>query len=412
MSNTTQTLPQNKAAWLNGVKIRPLHVADAPYTQPGPDEIVVRVRAVALNPVDYMTQNQGGLMFPWIKYPFVLGADVAGEVVQVGADVAFSSEQHDSARDSSSSSSSGRFSVGDRVVGFAASTDEKRNRAAEGGFQLYAVLAGRMATRIPDNNNNNGMSFEKAAVMPMGVTTAAAALFKKDQLGLRWPSNPRSPPSDPAAEDKKDKEILLIWGGSTSIGCNAIQLAVAAGYDVLTTCSPKNSAALLSLGASRCFDYRSATVVQDIVAACQTREVAGAVAIGHGSGLYCMDILTKCKTSAGRGKHVAMVTYPGPDVVDPSIARMATTYLAGSARLWLRGKTAGCSHKAVFSSNIIHDEVSSKIWNEFLGAALEKGQYKAVPEAQIVGSGLESIQAGLDLLKKGVSYKKLVIKLD
>ncbi|KAH7040039.1 chaperonin 10-like protein [Microdochium trichocladiopsis] len=386
--------PKNSAAWLKGVKVRALEVRDAPYTEPAADEIVLRVHAVALNPIDYMTQHQGSLMFPWIKYPFILGTDVAGEVVQVGTDV--------DADGNSPLAAVGKVRVGDRVVGFAAGTDEKRNRAAEGGFQHYTVLAARMATRIPD-----GMTWEQAAVLPMGVTTAAAALFKKDQLGLQWPQGPAK--TTPQSTGK-DNEIVVIWGGSTSVGSNAIQLAVAAGYEVLTTCSPKNNNALHSLGAARCFDYRSSAVVADIVAACYGRKVAGAVAIGHGSGFCCMDVLAQCSTP-GKRKYVAMVSYPMPDVVDPSMARMGASYMVGSARLRLKGLSSGCDYKAVFSSNIIHDEVSVKVWNEFLGAALESGEYKAVPEAEVVGSGLESVQGGLDKLKKGVSYKKLVVKL-
>ncbi|KAJ1338587.1 formyltetrahydrofolate deformylase [Microdochium nivale] len=395
-----QQEPKNRAAWLKGVKQRPLDVADAPYTEPGRDEIVVRVRAVALNPVDYMTQHQGGLMFPWIKYPFILGADVAGEVVQVGRDVAGGDDAAPSA--SSGLPPGGRFKVGDRIVGFAASTDEKRNRAAEGGFQMYTVLAARMATRIPEN-----MSWEQAAVLPMGVTTGAAALFKKDQLGLRWPSPTTS--SDLTGKDGK-KEVVVIWGGSTSVGCNAIQLAVAAGYDVLTTCSPKNNETLLGLGAAKCFDYRSPSVVNDIASACDGRSVAGAVAIGHDSGLLCMDVLAK--TSRSGKRHVAMVTYPMPSVKDPSMPRMALTYMLGTSRLFAKSLTTGCGYKAVFSSNIIHDEVSGKVWNEYMGAALEQGKYRAVPEAEVVGHGLESVQAGLDKLKEGVSFKKLVVTLE
>ncbi|KXJ96501.1 zinc-binding oxidoreductase CipB [Microdochium bolleyi] len=396
MASAGRQQPRNRAAWLKGVKQRPLDVADAPYTEPAPDEIIVRVHAVALNPVDYMTQHMGSLMFPWIKYPFILGADVAGEVVQVGVD---------SASSSSKAPTRGKFAVGDRVVGFAASTDEGRNRAAEGGFQMYTVLAARMATRIPDS-----MSWEQAAVLPMGVTTGAAALFKKDQLALRWPTLQTQ---TEVAGKGEDKEIVVIWGGATSIGCNAIQLAVAAGYDVITTCSPKNSEAVLSLGAAKCFDYRSPSAVRDLVAACKDRRVAGAVAIGHDSGFRCMEVLARTGGSDNdRKEHVALVTYPMPNVTDPSMPRMGLSYVLGTARLFIKSLMTGCGYKAVFSSNIIHDEVSGKVWNEYMPAALEEGKYKAVPEAEVVGHGLESIQGGLDKLKEGVSFKKLVVTLD
>ena len=75
---------------------------------------------------------------------------------------------------------------------------------------------------------------------------------------------------------------VIVWGGSTSVGCNAIQLATAAGYDVVTTCSPKNFDYAKSLGAVLAFDYASPTVVADITAALQGKTAAGAMAIGAG----------------------------------------------------------------------------------------------------------------------------------
>ncbi|MCG8399808.1 alcohol dehydrogenase catalytic domain-containing protein, partial [Bacillus atrophaeus] len=79
------------------------------------DEIVVRNRAVSINPMDWIKQVAGDFLFNWIKYPFVLGSDSAGEVVEVGSAVT-------------------RFKVGDRVLGHAVGTDPKRNSAAEGSF--------------------------------------------------------------------------------------------------------------------------------------------------------------------------------------------------------------------------------------------------------------------------------------
>jgi NADPH:quinone reductase-like Zn-dependent oxidoreductase len=75
------------------------------------------------------------------------------------------------------------------------------------------------------------MSYEDAVVIPLGLATAAAGLFDKTQLGLQLPQAPACPATGKTA---------VVWGGSTSVGCIAIQLAVAAGYEVFTTASPKN----------------------------------------------------------------------------------------------------------------------------------------------------------------------------
>src|SRR5690348_14883836 len=103
-----------------------------------PNEVVVRVRAVAINPIDAIPAYAYGLVLPWLTFPAVIGGDVAGEVVEVGTDVT-------------------RLHPGDRVLGMAAGLERNRNRAAEGAFQEYAVLLGHMVSPIPDD-----LPFEQA----------------------------------------------------------------------------------------------------------------------------------------------------------------------------------------------------------------------------------------------------------
>jgi NADPH:quinone reductase-like Zn-dependent oxidoreductase len=82
---------------------QPLKVKTAPCTSPRENEIDIKNGAVAINLVDWLKQDMGDMVFSWIKYPLVLGSDVAGEVVEVGPAVT-------------------RFKVGDRVVGHAVGT--------------------------------------------------------------------------------------------------------------------------------------------------------------------------------------------------------------------------------------------------------------------------------------------------
>lgn len=63
------------------------------------------------------------------------------------------------------------------------------------------------------------------------------------------------------------------------------------------------------------------------------------------------------------------------------------------------------------AASIVDTEASRVIYEEFLPKALAEGRYIAAPEAHIVGTGLESIQSALDIQKKGVSAKKVVVKL-
>ena len=116
-------MPTNTAAWLNEKHGR-FHVGEAPYPTPSADQIVIRNRAVAMNPLEWIIQVEGNLTYGWLDYPTVLGSDTAGEVVEVGSGVT-------------------RFKVGDRVLGHAVGTDKDSKSAAEGTFQEYTVVLDR-----------------------------------------------------------------------------------------------------------------------------------------------------------------------------------------------------------------------------------------------------------------------------
>ncbi|KEF52168.1 uncharacterized protein A1O9_11795 [Exophiala aquamarina CBS 119918] len=370
-------MAKNTAAWLTIPKIRPLQIKAAAYTRPKGDEIVIKNRAIALNPVDVQIQAIGSnLAFPWVKYPFIMGIDTAGEVVEIGSKVS-------------------TIKVGDRVLGQALGGDKHRSGSPEGAFQEYVVLLEHMASRIPDD-----LSFERACVLPLGLGTAACGLFQKDQLGLELPSS----------QPKPTGKTLLIWGGSTSVGSNAIQLAVAAGYEVFTTASPKNFAYVRGLGATKVFDYNSKAVVQDIIRAFQGRTTAGAMWIGVGSGTICMDILSKCEGD----KVVTMAAYPMPPTHPTTLIVPTIIYyfMWGQVALWLKSKRYGIKYGFIFGSTLAFNEVGKAMYQDFLPAALEENRYIVAPDPIIVGKGLESIQAGLDLLRKRVSAKKVVVTLD
>jgi len=78
--------PVNKAAFL-ATKNKPLQVDATTYTPPSENEIVVKNAAVAINPYDFVIQEAANLAVAWVKLPFILGTDVAGEVVEVGKGV-------------------------------------------------------------------------------------------------------------------------------------------------------------------------------------------------------------------------------------------------------------------------------------------------------------------------------------
>lgn len=370
--------PINTAAWITAKQAK-IEVGVAPYTSPRDNEIVVKNHAVAINPVDWIKQQLGDFLFSWIKYPFVLGQDLAGEVVEVGTAVS-------------------RFKVGDRVLAHAVGLDKERNNAAEGAFQIYSVVLAHMAAPIPDF-----MPFESAAVLPLGLSTAACGLFQKDHLALQYPSNHPEP----------NGQTLLIWGGSTSVGSNAIQLAVAAGYEVITTASPKNFDYVRKLGASQVFDYNDKGVVQDVIQAFKGKTSAGALAIGKGSFQACLEIVPLC---AGR-KFVSMATFPVSfDKLPDQSSRISVVtgimpQMIGFGLSLLVSRRRKIQTKFIDGSSLMNNEVSQIIYQDFLPEALAGGHYIAAPDAYTIGKGLDSIQTGFDLQKKGVSAKKVVVSL-
>lgn len=369
-------MPTNRAAWQPAKKAPLLEVKAAPYPPPKANRIVVKNGAVAVNPIDWLIQSKGDIMFTWLKYPFVLGSDVAGEVVEVGKNVT-------------------RFQVGDRVLGFARGTDEKVNDSSEGAFQEYTVLVPDLTAHIPSS-----LSFESAAVIPLGLATAGAGLFQQDQLGLQLPTSPARPPTG---------QTVLIWGGSTSVGSNAIQLAVAAGYEVFTTASRKNFEYAAKLGAAKVFDYRSGSVTQDIIRAFKGRTSAGALAIGQGGAEACMEVLDHVQ---GR-KFIALASYPVPQEEPKRLVMLRTIifFVSWIISFKFKGLLKGIKSNFIFATSVNHNGIGKALFVDFLPDALRAGEFVPAPDAQVAGKGLESIQTAFEQQKQGVSAKKIVVSL-
>ncbi|KAI1208404.1 GroES-like protein [Annulohypoxylon truncatum] len=336
--------PVNKAASLSEPKAYPLKIDSSPYPTAGDGEIIVKVAAAAVNPMDWYIQLLGNDLFNWIQYPYIGGTDIAGTVVEVGPNVS-------------------KFKVGDRVVGLAGGFKPRF-----GGFQNYAALEVKTVTPIPDD-----LGFAEASVVPLGIATAACALYQKDFLALDHPSlNP-----------KPNGKTLLIWAGASSVGTNAIQLAVASGYEVYTTSSPKNFDYCKQLGAARVFDYHSPTITQDLIEAFKGKTCAGGFVIHQGSE----KIVFKVVRQSQGNKFVACAVNP-------------------------TNVPEGVQAKMVFAGTLRDNEVGPLIFDQFLPAALSQKKYQCLPKPLVVGHGLEHVQVALDKGKSGgVSAQKLVVTL-
>jgi hypothetical protein len=200
-------------------------------------------------------------------------------------------------------------------------------------------------------------------------------------------------------------ETVLIWGGSSSVGSNAIQLAVAAGYCVITTASPRNFDYVTRLGANQVFDYNCPTVRRGIKHALKGATFAGALALGARSAAACIDIAA----SSNGKRFVVFGTYPSPLEALPDrvgkwglITKVVPATLAFNLALALKAQLSGVRTKAIWGSSLKDNEVSGQIYGDFLPRALAAKAYYAAPPARVVGVGLEAIHSALDLQKKGV----------
>ncbi|KAK2681842.1 Polyketide synthase, enoylreductase domain [Fusarium oxysporum f. sp. vasinfectum] len=204
------------------VNIRPGHaeVQDIPVPALEPGYIRVKPTAWAINPDD---AYHLGLEGDESCVGAVVGTDYAGVVVEVGPGVK---------RD---------FKVGGSTCW--------RNilRKHDGAFAHLIHVKGDIQMKIPDN-----MSDQDAATQGVALITMGVGLYQHLHLPL---------PGAPA----KEPFPFLIHGGSTAMGIAAIQFAKLAGAIVITTSSPGNADYVKSLGADHVLDYKSETLVDDIL---------------------------------------------------------------------------------------------------------------------------------------------------
>ncbi|HEY4997276.1 MAG TPA: NADP-dependent oxidoreductase [Solirubrobacteraceae bacterium] len=172
-----------------------LQLVEAERPEPGDGEVLVRVRAVAINPIDWKYRR--GLMPK--DLPAVLGSDISGVVEATGSE---------------------HFAVGDEVFGLAAS----------GGYAEYALSPAGLLARKPA-----GLSHEQAAALPVAGMTAWQALFDVGGLSAG--------------------QSVLIAGAAGGVGHLATQFARVAGARVIGTASERNREFVLGLGAAQFVDY-------------------------------------------------------------------------------------------------------------------------------------------------------------
>ncbi|KAL2807757.1 hypothetical protein BJX63DRAFT_425123 [Aspergillus granulosus] len=271
---------------------------------------------------------------PFRLAPFILGTDVAGQVVEVGPDVT-------------------RFRVGDRVCGSTTALARIVNNPTEGGFQLYTV--GHVRAHVGPN--------------PIHVT---------DEQDM-----PKIPaPTEVLGKSGKPR-VVIITGGASSVGSNAIQLAVCASYQYVK-----------GLGATHVFDYNSTALVEDLLRVVKGHELARAYTIRQGAVEASTTVMHRHNDSLTR-KRIALAS--GTNNGD----RLMTFELAGVEVKFI-----------IVDGPIDPNSVVAHLYKEFLPHALEQCQFVPAPSPQVVGKELEKIQDAIETQRKGVSGRKIVVTLE
>ncbi|KAF2084693.1 zinc binding enoyl reductase [Saccharata proteae CBS 121410] len=330
----------------------------------GPDQVLVKVFAVALNPCDWKMPTN----FPTPGAGD--GSDFTGEIVALGDGVRQSNPH---------------FSVGDRVAGAVHASNPLN--PSSGCFAEYVVAYADLIWKVPAI-----MSWEQAAAIG-GCVIGSLGLGLFETLAL--PASPEKPTGKPF--------FVLVYGGSTASGTMAIQLLKLCGIRVITTCSPKNFPLVAKYGAEKAFDYSSSTCATDIRA--YTRN----------SLEYALDIIADarsirvCEDAIGRGGG----RYVG-------FERLPDEILSGGGRRtvqwnWVLGITM-TGQKIDLGAGYGSEpnpqrRLFGKQWFLTVQRLVDNGLIMAHPQ-KVNQGGLDAVPRGVELMrKKGVSGEKMVYRI-
>lgn len=183
-----------------------LQLRDIPTPSPTPQELLIRVAAASVNPIDWrLRRGEAKWLLPF-GFPRIPGYDLAGIVEAAPAD-------------------SG-LRVGERVAVYL-------NKLRGGAYAEYVTCSPRVAARLPDR-----MSMEDGAAVGLAGTTALQSLRDHGRLGAG--------------------QHVVITGASGGVGTLAVQIAAARGAQITAVASGKNHDLVMSLGAHKFVDYHQA----------------------------------------------------------------------------------------------------------------------------------------------------------
>ncbi|HEV7307565.1 NADP-dependent oxidoreductase [Ensifer sp.] len=262
---------------------------DVPRPRPAGGEVLVRVHAAGLNPVDYKTRE--GMLKVVQRYPLpaVMGNEIAGVVEELGNGVT-------------------AFKPGDRVFA-------RMPKGAMGGLAEYAVVPEQFLAKMPAS-----IDFNAAAGVPLAGLTALQAL--RDELHV----------------DRGSR--IFVPGGAGGVGTFAIQLAKWLGAEVTTTASPRGRALVEELGADTIIDYTKEHFEE------QLRGMDGAFDLLGGETLMKSFAVVK-----RGGRVVSIAGMPEPETARKDLGRglfLSTLFWFASYRIRAVASKHGVAYRYLF----------------------------------------------------------------
>jgi 2-desacetyl-2-hydroxyethyl bacteriochlorophyllide A dehydrogenase len=213
-----------------------------------PNQVLIRVHASSVNPIDWKIRKGMLKLLPGQKFPMVLGFDIAGEVAAVGVQVT-------------------TVNVGDAVFAYS-------NQFPGGAYAEYAAVSEKVTALKPEN-----LSYPEAASVPLAATTALQALRDAGKLNAG--------------------QRVLINGASGGVGIFAVQIAKIFGAHVTAVCGTQNIDLVRSFSLDRIIDYKQEDFTQEATSYDLIFDVVGSKPFSD-----CKRVLT--------GKGIYVTTQPEP----------------------------------------------------------------------------------------------------
>ncbi|KAF9555138.1 GroES-like protein [Agrocybe pediades] len=339
--------PSTQKALFLDKKFGDLAISETEVYKPGPGEILIKIQATSLNPVDWKIKKYGMYIE---EFPTILGTDIAGDVVELGEGVT-------------------DLKVGDRVF-----CQGRYIPKSWCSFQQYALGLADLTAKIPSN-----LTYEKAAALPVALSAAYIGLYQVNPHGLGL-----KPPVSEETRDLYDGVPIVVMGGSSSVGQLVLRLAKFSGFSpVITTASLKHTDSLVSAGATHVLDR--SLPIDELIS--EIKKIAGDEPVQ-----YVYDSIASAATqqvafgilgSGGQAAFVGRVEVAVPEGVK------AVAVLGGSY--------------------MVHNlELMKRFWREEISGWLEKGIIKA-NNVEVLSGGLAGIPDGLARMEADkVSGLKLV----